>query len=91
MGFGKGVAERGNQLVLDALAGQLLTPDRFVLLLREVQKHRRATASGNVHRGAVLPRQLKETGKRLQNLYAARAEGLVPEWMPQVSSRVRIM
>lgn len=75
LGFGKDVAGRGNQLVLDVLAGQLLTPDRLGLLSREVQKHRRATASGNIQRRDVLRRQLKEAGNRLQNLYTALAEG----------------
>ncbi len=68
-----------NRLVIGALADQLLTAERLCLLLREVQKHRRALASGNIQRRSPLRRQLKETERQIRNLYAALAEGNVTD------------
>ncbi len=66
-----------NRLVLDAMAGQLLTSDRLPQLLRDVQRHRRAMANGNVHRRTALRRQLKETDRQIRNLLDGLAQGIV--------------
>ena len=68
-----------NGLVLGALAGHLLVPERLTLLLREVQKQRRALASGDAQQRRALSRQVKETERQIKNLYAALADGTVSD------------
>jgi hypothetical protein len=64
-----------DRLILGALTDQLLTPERLPTLLRAAQKHRHALASGNVQRRYTLRKQEGELHRKIQNLYAALAEG----------------
>ena len=61
-----------NELVVGALADQLLTADRLTTLLREAQRHRKAIAGDAVHRRA------KDADTRIDRLYTALADVQVP-------------
>ena len=68
-----------DQLVIGAMADKLLTPERLLVLLREVQRRRKATSSDGLQRRSVLRRTLKDTDSKLKRLYAALAEGTVSD------------
>lgn len=66
-------------LVISALADKLLTSERLPTVLREAQRHRRETASGNVHRRSQLRKRIKELETQIGRLYDALAEGTVSD------------
>ena len=68
-----------DQLVIGALADQLLVGDRLTELLRKAQAHRRATQSGNIQRRSELRKQLKTAEAQVERLYQALAEGTVSD------------
>ncbi len=68
-----------DKLVIAALAERLLTPERLTNLLAEAHRHRRAIASNGAQRRTALRKQLTDTGKQLQRLYTALAEGTVTD------------
>ena len=68
-----------NQLIISALAEKMLTPERLPVLLREAQKHRKALASGNLHRASTLRKQLREIERQNDTLLTAIAEGTIPD------------
>ncbi len=68
-----------DQLVIGALADQLLTPQRLVTLVREASRHRRDAASTDATRRAGLRKDLKHTETQIDRLLTAVAEGHVPD------------
>ena len=66
-------------LVIGALADELMTPARLPQLLREAQKHRRATTNGVIQRRSSLRKRRKELEMQAARLYAALAEGTVAD------------
>src|SRR5438132_975379 len=76
------VAIREQQLddmVLTALAGQLITPERLPELLSHARKHQRATSSGNIQRRVALRNRIKNLEQQIDRLYGALREGLVTD------------
>ena len=76
------VAIREQQLddmVLTALAGQLITPERLPVLLFEARKHQRATSSVNIERRAALRKRIKDLEQQIDRLYGALREGTVTD------------
>ena len=76
------VAIRESQLddmVLNALTGELVTPERLPALLYEARKHQRANSSANVHRREALRKRMKDLETQTDRLYRALREGLVTD------------
>ncbi len=76
------VAIREQQLddmVLTALAEQLITPERLPVLLCEARKHQRATSNVNIERRAALRRRIKDLEQQIDRLYGALREGTVTD------------
>ena len=76
-----------DELVLSALASQLLTPARLTKLLNAAICHRRKTSSESRTRKAALEKQRKEIDGQIDRLITAVADGSFPD-MTQI--RVRI-
>ena len=68
-----------DQLVLGALADQLLTPERLVILLREAIRHRRSLAANDATQRTALRSSLKNAETKIERLLAAVAEGTIPD------------
>ncbi|HEY1613372.1 MAG TPA: recombinase family protein [Rhizomicrobium sp.] len=68
-----------DELVLTALSGQLMTPERLPLLLQEARKHQRAMTSGNLQRRAALKKRIKELDTQAARFFAALREGIVTD------------
>src|SRR5579864_1402226 len=76
------VAIRESQLddmVLTALSGQLITPERLPALLSEARKHQRANSSANIQRRAALRNRFKNLEQQIDRLYGALREGTVTD------------
>jgi len=76
------VAIRESQLddmVLSALTGELITPERLPALLSEARKHQRANSSANIQRRETLKKRIKDTQTQIDRLYGALREGLVTD------------
>jgi site-specific DNA recombinase len=76
-----------NALVLGALAGRLLTPERLPGLIRDTLRHRHKSASQTRTRKLALEKQLKETNAKIGRLITAVADGSFPE-MKQVRDQI---
>ena len=76
-----------DQLVLSALAGQLLTPARLTELLTAAIRHRRKTSCENRTRKAALEKQRKEIDAQIDRLITAVADGSLPD-MAQLRTRI---
>ena len=68
-----------DHLVISALTDRLLTPERLPILLREAQRHRKATTSDSLQRRSTLRKQRKEIERQINNLLDAVADGTVPD------------
>jgi site-specific DNA recombinase len=68
-----------NQLVLGALADQLLTPERLVILLREAIRHRHSLAANHATQRAALRSSLKNAEAQIERLLGAVADGTIPD------------
>src|SRR5438477_3059145 len=62
-------------MVLTALAGQLMTPERLPVLLSEARKHQRATSSVNIERRAALRKRIKDLEQQIDRLLWRAARG----------------
>ena len=76
-----------DELVLKALADQLLTPTRLPELLIAAIQHRRQTTSEARAQKATLERQRKEIGTQIDRLITAVAEGVLPD-MSQIRAKI---
>jgi site-specific DNA recombinase len=68
-----------DELVLTALSGQLMTPERLPVLLQEARKHQRAMTSGNLQRRAALKKRMKELDAQAGRFYGALRDGVVTD------------
>ena len=68
-----------DQLVLGALADQLLTLERLVILLREAIRRRRSLAANHTTQRTALRSNLKSTEAQIERLLAAVTEGTTPD------------
>jgi len=76
------VAIRESQLddmVLTALTGELITPERLPALLTEARKHQRANSAANIQRRAALRTRIKNLEQQIDRLYGALREGTVTD------------
>ena len=76
------VAIREQQLddmVLTALTGELITPERLPMLLAEARKHQRANSSATMQRREALRKRMRDLEVQTDRLYRALREGLVTE------------
>ncbi len=76
-----------DQLVLGALADQLLTPTRLCELLGAAVQHRRKTTSEARAQKMTLERQCKEIDAQIDRLIVAVAEGTLPD-MRQIRAKI---
>ena len=76
-----------DELVLSALAGQLLTPTRLTELLNAAIRHRRKTSSESRTRKAALEKQRKEIDGQIDRLITAVADGALPD-MTQLRAKI---
>ena len=68
-----------DDLVITALTGQLLTPDRLAALLRKAIAHRKANATGDQAKRTALRKELKKFEAQIERLLTAVAEGTICE------------
>jgi DNA invertase Pin-like site-specific DNA recombinase len=68
-----------DDMVLTALAGQLMTPERLPELLAHARKHQRANSSANIQRRAALRKRIKDLEQQIDRLYHALREGMVTD------------
>ena len=76
------VAIRESQLddmVLTAIAGQLINPDRLPVLLSEARKHQRANSAANIQRRDALKKRMRDLETQIDRLYRALREGTVTD------------
>jgi hypothetical protein len=68
-----------DDMVLTALADQLITPERLPAILTEARKHQRTTSSANIQRRAALKNRIKDREQQIDRLYRALREGTVTD------------
>ena len=76
------VAIRESQLddmVLTALTGELITPERLPMLLVEARKHQRANSAATMQRREALKKRMRDLQTQIDRLYHALREGLVTD------------
>ncbi len=66
-------------MVLTALAGQLMMPERLPVLLSKARTHQRATSSVNIERRAALRKRIKDLEQQIDRLYGALRGGTVTD------------
>jgi site-specific DNA recombinase len=66
-----------DELVVGALVGHLLSPERLPSLLQEVARHHREVMKDHRARRSDMQRLEQETAQKIQRLYMALADGLV--------------
>ena len=71
-----------DELVVLALAGQLLTPARITELLNTAIRHRRQTSSESRSRKAALEKQRKDIEGQIERLITAIVENTLPDMTP---------
>ena len=70
--------EKFDDLILDAIAGRVFSPERLYVMMAELRKTVRDSQESGQERVNELNRQVKAAETRLNNLYEAVEKGLLP-------------
>ena len=68
-----------DKLVLNALADEIITPERLVVTIREALRHRRERASQTAAKRQALKFSLKGVETQIERLVSAVASGVIPD------------